>query len=183
MSARQLAGSSELSDQAVLSKLLKRKVRSTSSISSKDGTNEKKRASSNNSVIKTTSKNPNQKQTYVNSHNLPNSTNTEMNTLIIENNNSATHIIESILEHDANNTGVPENVVQSSNATNTPSTINSIPNVPVSNRFEPLSTEMEDEPDETIVTHQPPPIKIKGITNFQTLCTNLVSLLGENNFE
>ncbi|CAH1389331.1 unnamed protein product [Nezara viridula] len=173
MSARQLAGSSGLSDQAVLSKLLKRKVRSTSSISSKDGTNEKKRASSNNSVIKTTSKNPKQKQTYVNSHNLPNSTNTEMNTLIIENNNSATHIIESILEHDVNNTGVPENAVQSSNATNTPTTINSIPNVPVSNRFEPLSTEMEDEPDETIVTHQPPPIKIKGITNFQTLCTNL----------
>ncbi|CAH1388820.1 unnamed protein product [Nezara viridula] len=76
-------------------------------------------------------------------------------------------------EHDVNNTGVPENAVQSSNATNTPTTINSIPNVPVSNRFEPLSTEMEDEPDETIVTHQPPPIKIKGITNFQTLCTNL----------
>ncbi|CAH1392461.1 unnamed protein product [Nezara viridula] len=74
MSARQLAGSSGLSDQeAVLSKLLKRKVRSNSSISSKD-------------------------------------------------------------EHDAHNTGVPENVVQSSNATNTPTAINSIPNVPVNNR-------------------------------------------------
>ncbi|CAH1399216.1 unnamed protein product [Nezara viridula] len=66
-----------------------------------------------------------------------------------------------VREHDANNTEVPENVVQSSNATNTPTTINSIPNVPVSNRFEPLSTEMEDEPDETTVAHQPPPIKIK----------------------
>ncbi|CAH1406255.1 unnamed protein product [Nezara viridula] len=162
MSARQLAGSSGLLDQAVLSKLLKRKVRSTSSISSKDGTNEKKRASSNNSVIKTTSKNPNQKQTYVNSHNLPNSTNTEMNTLIIENNNSATHIIESILEHDANNTGVPENVVQSSNATNTPSTINSIPN---SNR-----SVIEAEHDRLTYT-VPISQKLHNTTYAQATCT------------
>ncbi|CAH1404723.1 unnamed protein product [Nezara viridula] len=170
MSARQLAGSSGLSDQAVLSKLLKRKVRSNSSISSRDGTNEKKRANSNNSVIKTTPKNPNQKQTYVNSHNLPNSTNTEMNNSIIENNNSTTHIIESILEHDANNTGVPENVVQSSNATNTPTTINSIPNIPVSNREVTEHLPPEAEHDRLTYT-VPISQKLHNMTYAQATCT------------
>lgn len=81
-------------------------------------------------------------------HNLPYSAYTDINNL---NNNPIIDISKSTSQNDYFITQEAETLIQSPSETNIPTTLNIIPNIPVSNMFQLLATKMDDEPEETLL--------------------------------
>ncbi|KAK9509643.1 hypothetical protein O3M35_006909 [Rhynocoris fuscipes] len=187
MGDSQLAGPSKTSSKGKTSSnstLLKRKVRSTSPISTNNKILDKKRISSKEINL--------QKNLPLKSHvnlnkNIDTPAISDINT---HNENTINTLAEQTL-NETSSSPLPflsqQSQQCSSNTVNMSSPIlNSIPSVPVSNRYETLSDMEEDcivERQNEIKVHKPPPIKIKNLSNYHGLCSNLRALLGDNTFD